>query len=83
MSWQTDDKKIGRYYVELKIYDYAEIERIAPMNRWRHSIITLKNQTADGTPAWQHLKEFLNKTCLEFKQSPIEFVSAIIINLFF
>ncbi|XP_026745202.1 uncharacterized protein LOC113506560 [Trichoplusia ni] len=71
LSRQTDEKKTGRHYVELKNYDCAEIERIALINRWRHSIIiiTLKNRTDDGTPAWQHFKEFINKTRQEFKQS--------------
>lgn len=75
ISRQSDDRKTGKYYVELKIYNVEEIERVSPINRWRHAILTVKNRTDDRTPAWDRLKEFVGETRKEFKHCPLDFVS--------
>lgn len=67
VSRQSDQNKAGTHYVELKVYNCDEIKHIQPMNRWRHSIITVKNRTDDNTEAWKHLTEFIKATRREFK----------------
>ncbi|CAB3254146.1 unnamed protein product [Arctia plantaginis] len=74
ISKQIDENKKGKFYVEVKIYDHSE--RIAPINRWRHAIVTVKNRTNDGTLAWNHMKNFLKETHREFKHCPIDYVSS-------
>lgn len=76
LSKQTFENKKGKFYIELKIYDHSEIERVAPINRWRHAIISVKNRTDDGTPAWKHVKDFFKETHNEFKHCPIDYVSS-------
>lgn len=76
ISRQCIESKMGAYYVELKIYDVSEIERVLPINRWRHAVVSLKNRTDDNTPAWAYLKKFLNETKKEFKGCPHDFVSS-------
>ncbi|XP_047023155.1 uncharacterized protein LOC124633463 [Helicoverpa zea] len=76
LSRQTDELKQGPYYIELKIYDVKTIEHVAPINRWRHSIISIKNRTENNTPAWARLKDFIDETRREFKNCPLEFVSS-------
>lgn len=67
VSRQTDPNKGGSHYVELKVYNCNEIKHIAPMNRWRHAIISVKNRTDENTQAWAHLSEFIKATRREFK----------------
>lgn len=43
-SRQIDEKKTGNYYIDLKIYRCEDIERVTPVNRWRHSVMTIKNK---------------------------------------
>lgn len=59
----------------MKIYEVGEIERVLPINRWRHAVISLKNRMDDDSPTWRSLKEFLNQSRKEFKKAPADFVS--------
>lgn len=61
------DNKPGKYFIELKVYKCDEIEKIQPMNRWRHSIITIKNRTNDDSEAWRKLTDFISSTKKEYK----------------
>lgn len=75
-SRQIDENKIGSYYVELKIYNSDEIERVPPVNRWRHSVITIKNKTNSDTESWKHLNGFIKETRKEFKNRTPTFISS-------
>lgn len=72
VSRQSDLSKIGSHFIELKVYNCDEIRNIQPMNRWRHAIITIKNQTSDNTEAWEHLTQFIKATRKEFKDCPLD-----------
>lgn len=74
-SRQTNETKTGSHYIELKVYSCDEIQNIQPMNRWRHSVVTIKNRTDTGTEAWSHLTDFIAATRKEFKQCPPTFTS--------
>lgn len=76
ISKQTFENKKGKFFIEVKIYDHDEVERISPINRWRHAIISVKNRTNDDTPAWKYLKDFLKETHKEFKHCPIDYVNS-------
>lgn len=67
VSRQTDQTKTGTHFIELKVYNCDEIRNVQPMNRWRHAIITIKNQTNENTKAWEHLSQFIKETRREFK----------------
>lgn len=75
ISRQTDDNKTGTHYVELKVYSCNEIKNVAPINRWRHSIITIKNRTNVNSEAWAHLTDYIKTTRKEFKNCPPSFNS--------
>lgn len=75
VSRQGHPTKTGTHYVELKVYRTDEIQKIAPVNRWRQAIVTIKNQTDDTGEAWQHLANFIIATRKEFKTCPPTFVS--------
>lgn len=70
-SRQISETKKGKYYVELKIYDAEEIKKIQPMNRWRHSIITIKTQVNDDHNSWRYVKDFVKATHADFKNCPV------------
>lgn len=74
MSRQSGPKT-GSHFIEVKIYKKSEIENVSPMNRWRHSIITIKNQTNDDTQAWRHLTKFIQCSRKEFGDYPPTFMS--------
>jgi hypothetical protein len=74
-SRQSDDNKKGTHYVELKVYSCDEIDKVQPMNRWRHSVVTIKNRTDNHTEAWAHLAKFISATRKEFKDCPPSFNS--------
>lgn len=67
-SCQIDENKKGAFYIELKVYKCAEIERIQPVNRWRHSVITIKNKTNEDSESWRHLNEFIISTRRKYTQ---------------
>ncbi|PZC86441.1 hypothetical protein B5X24_HaOG209160 [Helicoverpa armigera] len=75
-SRQIDEAKTGGYYVELKIYNTDEIERVPPVNRWRHSVITIKNKTNTDTESWKLLNAFIKETRKEFKNRTPTFISS-------
>ncbi|XP_075980270.1 uncharacterized protein LOC142979281 [Anticarsia gemmatalis] len=75
-SRQIDEDKTGNYYIELKIYNTDEIERVPPVNRWRHSVITIKNKTNSNTESWKHINEFIKETRKEFKNRTPTFISS-------
>ncbi|XP_047026051.1 uncharacterized protein LOC124644833 [Helicoverpa zea] len=75
-SRQIDENKKGAFYIELKVYKCDEIERIQPVNRWRHSVITIKNKTDEDSESWRHLNEFIISTRREFKRCTPTFISS-------
>ena len=70
-SRQISESKHGKYYVELKIYETDEIKKIQPVNRWRHSIATIKTHLNEDADSWNHIKEFVLLTQNDFKNCPI------------
>lgn len=69
-SRQMIKTKKGSHYVEVKIYKTSEIENVQPVNRWRHSIITIKNQIDEGSDTRRVLQEMVGVTKKEFKKYP-------------
>lgn len=74
-SRQINESKTGSHYVELKVYSCNEIQNVQPMNRWRHSVVTIKNRTDTDTEAWSRLTDFIAATRREFKNCPPTFTS--------
>ncbi|CAG9790233.1 unnamed protein product [Diatraea saccharalis] len=74
-SRQAYDRKPGNYFIDLKVYQCEDIERIQPVNRWRQAIITVKNRINDDSEAWCHLSNFLTSTRKEYRQCPPTFIS--------
>lgn len=75
-SRQIDENKKGAFYIELKVYKCDEIERIQPVNRWRHSVITIKNKTDEDSESWRHLNEYIKSTRQEFKRCTPTFINS-------
>lgn len=69
-SRRVNALKSGTHFVEIKIYKSDEIEKVSPMNRWRHAIIAIKNKSETNTEAWQHLSTYLAAVRKEFKDCP-------------
>ncbi|KAL4702723.1 hypothetical protein ACJJTC_002451 [Scirpophaga incertulas] len=65
----------GSHYIDLRVYTCDDIERVQPMNRWRHSIICVKNRTDNNTEAWQHLVNFISATRKEYRNCASTFIS--------
>lgn len=74
-SRQVFDEKPGTHFIDLRIYKCDEIEKVQPMNRWRHSIVCVKNRTDETSEAWQHLANFMIATRKEYRCCPPTFIS--------
>ncbi|KAL4702149.1 hypothetical protein ACJJTC_018113 [Scirpophaga incertulas] len=74
-SRQVYENKQGSHYIDLRVYTCDDIERVQPMNRWRHSIICVKNRTDNNTEAWQHLVNFISATRKEYRNCASTFIS--------
>lgn len=70
MSKQVHPKKSGAYYFDLKVYKCEEIEKVAPINRWRHSVASIKCKTDTDTELWQHLTNVVTASRKEFRGLP-------------
>ncbi|KAG7308293.1 hypothetical protein JYU34_006987 [Plutella xylostella] len=75
-SRQTNDDKTGSHYIELKVYKTSEIQSVLPMNRWRHAIVTVKNQLDTNSESWKCLDEFIKASKKDFKKCPPTFMSS-------
>ncbi|XP_028167277.1 uncharacterized protein LOC114357726 [Ostrinia furnacalis] len=75
VSRQSDPNKDGSHFIELKVYRCDEIRNVQPMNRWRHAIISIKNQSDSDTEAWTHLTQFIKATRHEFKNCRPDIIS--------
>lgn len=64
-SRQVHKKKVGEYYIELKINDINKSELIT---KRRRADITIKNRTNCNTEAWFHLKKFIEVCRRQTKQ---------------
>lgn len=71
---QLSETKEGSHYVELKIYNTVEAEKVSPINRWRHSIITVKMKTNEDTEVWQHIKGVVGAARRSFRNCPTSFI---------
>lgn len=75
LSKQVLPDKKGAYYIELKVYRTSDIEHIMPINRWRHSVSSLKIQTDSDSTVWQHLTNVVTAARKEFRGLPNTFTS--------
>lgn len=75
-SRQVDMDKTGEYYIEVKIYKHSEIKNVTPVNRWRQSILTIKNSVNEDAVSWGYLKKFIKSTKKEFKTKPPTFIGS-------
>ncbi|XP_048484366.1 suppressor protein SRP40 [Plutella xylostella] len=76
ISKQTHPDLQGTHFIDLKLYMCSEIENVSPMNRWRHSIVTVKAKSNDDSDAWKYLIKFLQEIKKDFKDSPVTYVSS-------
>lgn len=75
-SRQMNEQKRGEFYIELKVYKCDEIERVQPVNRWRHSVITIKNKCDENSESWHRLNAYITSTRKEFKKCVPTFISS-------
>lgn len=73
---QSDETKQGTHYIELKIYNCEEIERVPPMNRWRQAVVTIKNRCDTNTVAWHNIADYIAAVKKEFKSCPPTFINS-------
>lgn len=52
---QSDPTKVGEYFVELRVYNTREVEKIPANERWKHSLLSLKLGTNTDTRFWKAL----------------------------
>lgn len=74
-SRQSDEVKSGSHFIEFKLYKTDEIENVQPVQRWRHSIVTIKNKINDDSDTWRVIKELMAMTRKDFKNCPPNFIS--------
>ncbi|XP_028162794.1 uncharacterized protein LOC114354564 [Ostrinia furnacalis] len=75
-SKQISETKEGKYYVELKIYNTEEVQKIAPINRWRYAITTIKMKLDEHKDSWHTLKEFVNLIKKDFRNCPVSLLGS-------
>lgn len=73
---KISETKQGPYYVEVKVYNCEEIASVPPVNRWRHSIVTIKTKTDTDTEMWRHLKAFTSSVDKDFKNCPVTLINS-------
>lgn len=73
---QFKNDQEGSQYIDLKVYNCKELDKVKPKQRWRKSILTLKTKSSDNTPAWNCLVQFLKEIKLQFKDVPTTFVNS-------
>lgn len=73
---QMSETKEGRFYIELKIYNAEEVQKIMPINRWRYAITTIKIKLDEKNESWCSIKDFVKLTKKDFKNCPISVVGS-------
>lgn len=73
---KISETKQGPYYVEVKVYNCNEIADIPPVNRWRHSIVTIKTKVDADTEMWRHLKGFTSSVEQDFRNCPATLINS-------
>lgn len=53
VTTQRDPAKTGEYFIELRVYNSREAERLPADERWKNALITLKTATDTNTPVWK------------------------------
>lgn len=81
LSKQILPNNTGTHYVEIKVYKCSDIENVMPINRWRHSVSSLKMQTNTESILWQHLANVVSAARKEFRGMPNTFTSNFSMNL--
>lgn len=75
VSKQVNNNLSGSRFVDFRLYLCSEIENVTPMNRWRHSIVTLKTKIDEDQAAYKHLVKFLKEIKKDFKDCPVTYTS--------
>ena len=73
---KISETKQGPYYVEVKVYNCNEIADVPPVNRWRHSIVTIKTKIDADTEIWRHLKGFTSSVEKDFRNCPATLINS-------
>lgn len=68
-------EKKGGLYVELKVYECSEIEKLSPMNRWRQAIIAVKTRADNNSKSWGFLAKYVKEVREEFKPCATSFTN--------
>lgn len=74
-SRQSNEAKAGSHFIEFKLFKTDEIENVQPVNRWRHSIVTIKNKINVDSDTWRVIRELMAVTRKDFKNCPPNFIS--------
>lgn len=73
---QRDPTKTGEYFVELRVYNSREAERLPSEERWKNALTTLKVATDFNTPLWAAVSKLIQAGKQDFaKIQPIMYPS--------
>lgn len=65
----------GDFYVEVKVYNKAEVASTLREDRWKKASVALKVQLNRNTPQWDGLQVFMRRTHELFDNSEPVFYS--------
>lgn len=73
---QRDPAKTGEYFIELRVYNSREAERLPAEERWKNALTTLKVATDVNTPLWRAVSKLIQVGKEDFvKIQPIMYPS--------
>lgn len=59
----------GDFYVEIKLYEASEVEKVAGEDRWRHAIVSAKTKLKHGGREWDLLQKLVTELKTQFADS--------------
>lgn len=73
---QVKANAVGSHYVELKVYNCADIENVLPVNRWRHAVLTYKCRMNPDSEPFKDLNKLVASAKKDFRDCPRTFISS-------
>ncbi|KAI8426935.1 hypothetical protein MSG28_014605 [Choristoneura fumiferana] len=65
----------GDYFLELRVYNTADISGVLIQKRWKKAFVTLRAQIVDESDEWEALQTFIKKISALFKDADVKFYS--------
>lgn len=71
----------GELYLDLKIYQVADIKNVHPLKRWEKAVLALKLQGDHESPEFAALRQLLKRSKLKFPEEGMFFNDRVSQNL--